>query len=442
MTKHIAIIGGGYSGTLQAIQLLALTDTRVTLIERARPARGVAYSTSSPDHLLNVRASGMSAYPDRPSHFADWLAAQGHGGPETFAQRRIYGAYLETQLAEAQALYGDRLTIRADEAIDVVAGEGGEIVALASGESLTANIVILCIGNLAPDVPGIIARAGLSEGVYIADPWAGPILDDLSDEDTVLLIGTGLTAVDAALMLDAGGFRGRTLALSRRGLLPRAHEAPAPPPAAPDLEGRCTALLRAIRSLAKETGWRSAVDSLRPHTQRLWTEASVAERRRFLRHLRPWWDVHRHRIAPEIADRLQGMMAEGRLDIAAGKIEAVAAAPKGALVEWRPRGADRAARLTVRRIVNCTGPQSDIARADNPLIRRLVETGRIRPDACRIGIDIDDACRTLDRNGNANAQLLAVGPLTKGALWEIVAVPDLRVQTRATAERLISPFPR
>ncbi|WP_106640318.1 FAD/NAD(P)-binding protein [Allosphingosinicella vermicomposti] len=436
MTKHIAIIGAGYSGTLQAIQLLALTDARVTLIERAQPARGVAYSTSSADHLLNVRASGMSAYPDRPAHFADWLASEGLGGPTTFAQRRIYGAYLEAQLAEARALYGERLTIVADEAVDVVAGPEGEGVTLASGNSLIADLVILCIGNLAPDVPGIIARTTLPDDVYVADPWAGPILDDLSDDDTVLLIGTGLTAVDAALMLDAGGFRGRTLALSRRGLLPRAHKAPIPPPGALHLESRCTALLRAVRGIAKESGWRAAVDSLRPHTQRLWAEASLAERRRFLRHLRPWWDVHRHRIAPEIADRLEQMMEEGRLDIAAGRITAIATTAVGALVEWRPRGADQVNRLTVRRIVNCTGPQSDIARADNPLIRSLVEAGRIRPDACRIGIDVDDACRTVDRNGSANVNLLAVGPLTKGALWEIVAVPDLRLQTKATAERI------
>lgn len=433
---HVAIVGGGYSGTLQAINLLALTDARVTLIEKGRLARGVAYSTASPDHLLNVAAARMSAFPDRPLHFAAWLAAKGLGGPESFAQRRVFGAYLEDQLDEARAAYGGRLSIIAGEAVDIVASGEAETVILADGRRIDADRAILSIGNLPPDVPGLIARADLADGVYVADPWAGPILDDLRAEDTVLLVGTGLTAVDAALMLDAGGFRGRILALSRRGLLPRAHAAHDPAPNAPALEGGCSALLRSVRGAAAAYGWRAAVDSLRPHTQRLWSQASVAERRRFLRHLRPWWDVHRHRIAPEIAARLHRMIGEGRLDIAAGKIEAVAPADRGACIDWRPRGADAAQRLAVRRIVNCTGPQSDITRADDPLIRALVAAGRIRPDACRIGIDVDPDCHAIAADGTENERLLAIGPQTKSAWWEIVAVPDLRHQVRAVAKAL------
>ncbi|HEY6917078.1 MAG TPA: FAD/NAD(P)-binding protein, partial [Allosphingosinicella sp.] len=208
--SHVAIIGAGYSGTLAAIQILALTGARVTLIERARPARGAAYGTDSPDHLLNVRAAGMSAYPDRPSHFADWIAGKGLGGPDSFAERRIYGAYLEEELAAARALHGGRLQLVEGQAMDVTPGpEGGETVLLSDGRRVEADRVILAAGNLAPDVPGVIARAGLPDDVYVADPWAGPIARDLGASDTVLLVGTGLTAVDAALSLEAAGFTGR-----------------------------------------------------------------------------------------------------------------------------------------------------------------------------------------------------------------------------------------
>jgi uncharacterized NAD(P)/FAD-binding protein YdhS len=283
----------------------------------------------------------------------------------------------------------------------------------------------------------MIAASGLADGIYCADPWAADLAVDLGPNDSVLLIGTGLTAIDAALLLDSAGFAGRVLALSRRGLLPRAHADPqsvaghgggVPQP-------RCSELLRHVRALSRQAGWRAAVDSLRPVTQALWADAGLAERQRFLRHLRPWWDVHRHRIAPSIAERVQDMITARRLEIAPGKIAAVEPDSGGARVRWRPRG-DAAERIIqVRRIVNCTGPQSDIGRAREPLLDRLISAGRIRPDPCRIGIDVDGQCRTLFAAG-ASDTLLAIGPITKGAFWEIVAVPDIRLQVRAVGDAL------
>lgn len=435
---HVAIVGGGYSGTLQAIQLLR-RGVRVTLIERAqRLGRGVAYSTPHGDHLLNVPAGRMSAFPDEPSHFADWFAKNHGGEPADFAQRRRYGNYLEELLAEAGNASGGRLTLIRGEAIDVVKGAAGETVSLRSGERIEADHVILALGNLEPDIPPDVPAELRTGGLYIADPWAGDISGGLGEEDQVLLIGTGLTAIDAALMLDSAGFKGRILAISRRGLVPRPHS-PTPGHAAgleaPPL-ARGSKLVRFVRHEVARIGWRAAVDQLRPVTHQLWAEASVAERRRFLRHLRPWWDVHRHRIAPSIAQRIQGMEREDRLHFEAGKIVSLSASGGVAAVEWRPRGSSGIQRVKAARIVNCTGPQMDISRAGEALLDRLIETGRIRPDPCRIGIDVDREWRTLGRTGEPSATLHSVGPMTKGAVWEIVAVPDIRNQVQALARRL------
>jgi len=431
--RHIAIVGGGYSGTLQAINLLRHSQARVTLIERAdRLARGVAYSTPHADHLLNVRAGRMSAFADAPDHFATWW-----GDAAGFAERRAYGSYLEDLLQDAARGAGDRLQILKNEAVAVTRGDADESVHLSGGGRLQADIVILSIGNLPPEVPRGISGQ-LPDDVYVADPWSGDIAAGLEDGDRLLLVGTGLTAVDAALILDSAGFKGKTLALSRRGLVPRAHDDAVPPvPALPEPpEGALSGLVRSVRRQGERIGWQAAVDQLRPHTQPLWASASVEQRRRFLRHLRPWWDVHRHRIAPEIAARIAAMERAGRLRFAAGKLVSAEADGAGALVQWRPRGEARAETLHVRRIVNCTGPQGDISRAGEPLLTQLSEAGRIRPDPCRIGIDIDERCRTLDADGEPSASLYAIGPMTRGALWEIVAVPDLRVQTDALARRL------
>jgi uncharacterized NAD(P)/FAD-binding protein YdhS len=435
--RHAAIIGGGYSGTLQAILLLQ-QGARVTLIERsARVGRGVAYSTPYSDHLLNVRANGMSAFADQPSHFAEWVEVRG-GQARNFAERRLYGSYLRELLASAAASAGNRLQIIQDEAADVVQEGDAEIVRLGSGGSVRADTVILSIGNLAPDIPRAVAPDLRDSPVYVADPWAKDISPDLLDEDQVLLIGTGLTAIDAALMLDSAGFRGKIIALSRRGLVPRPHVDP--PTAVPRLEemppADCTSLIRRLRTDAAKIDWRAAVDQLRPMTQALWAAAGVEQRRRFLRHLRPYWDVHRHRIAPSIAARIEGMVDEGRLSFAAGKILSSSLEGERGLVNWRPRGSGETAKLQLARIVNCTGPQGDISRAGEPLLDRLIAAARIRPDPCRIGIDVDFRSRTMNAAGEPSATLYAIGPMTRGTFWEIVAVPDIRAQVQAVAAEL------
>lgn len=430
--RHVAIIGGGYSGTLQAIQLLR-RGLQVTLIERAdRLGRGIAYSTPHADHLLNVCGSGMSAFPDDPDHFAEWLGAR-----DDFAERRRYGDYLESLLRNAAAEAGDRFKAVRGEAVDVTSEGGVEAVRLADGGLVEADAAVLSIGNLPPAAPRSIPPGLNDNGVYVADPWAADFTAGLQDDETVLLVGTGLTAVDVALILESSGFGGRVLALSRRGMVPRNHVEPvAPPPLDYDPIPRCTWLIRRVREQAARIGWRAAVDQLRPLTQSLWASASLAERRRFLRHLRPYWDVHRHRIAPTVAERIRHMVADGRLRFAAGRMLSTEAEADHAIVKWRPRGAAGERALRAARIVNCTGPEADIRRAQEPLLRNLLAAGRIRADDCRIGIDIDERGQAIGAAGAAEPGLFAIGPMTRSALWEIVAVPDIRGQTAALADLL------
>lgn len=437
--ERVAIVGGGFSGAMQAINLLRHKGPSAVLIER-RPVvgRGTAYSSSLDDHLLNVRASNMSALPDDPGHFVRWLAWKGLGRAADFVSRKTYGQYLAELLGEAVAESGGRLTVVRDEAADISFSPGGATVELAGGEAVQADAVVLAVGNLPPHEPPALAEARLSPDCHAADPWAENAAEGLGDDDCVLILGTGLTMVDAALLLDARGFRGRIVAMSRRGLLPRPHRAEGEPAAAlaerPALSP--AALVRGVREKAGEVGWRSAVDALRPYTQSMWLAASEEERARFLRHLRPWWDVHRHRLAPAVAERIEAMRASGRLAIVAGKIVAARQTSGGVEVTWRPRGADEVSRLAVRRIINCTGPQGDLLRASEPLLRRLLERGMIRPDAQRLGIEVNRQAEVIGADGRAEPRLFAIGPMTRGAFWEIVAVPDIRVQSWAVARRM------
>jgi uncharacterized NAD(P)/FAD-binding protein YdhS len=261
-------------------------------------------------------------------------------------------------------------------------------------------------------------------------------------DEEVLLVGTGLTAVDVLLGLETHGWRGRATALSRRGLLPRAHPAraaqllEAPAPRGSGLASR----LAQVRRDAETRPWAEVMDGLRPHGQRLWKQAGENERRRFLRHLRPWWDVHRHRMAAEVAEAIERLQAEGRLTLAAGRLLEVRSEAGEVEGRWRPRGQAEPRVVRARRVINCTGPETDPARADSALLRSLLAAGAARRDPLGIGLDVDGEGRVLDGEGTPQRRLFAMGPLTRGALWEIVAVPEIRVQARELAARLDARF--
>jgi len=438
--RRVVIVGAGFSGTLQAINLLRHDGPRALLVERAgEPGKGVAYGAAHPSHLLNVRAGNMSAFPDDPGHFTRWLEGRGVAdAASAFVPRVTYGAYLAELLEEARGRSAGRLDLVSGDVVDAVPTDDGVAVSLADGRELTADAAVLALGNLPPHDPPGLDPTALSPDRYKGDPWEPGVADGLSDGDTVLVVGTGLTMVDMALMLDARGFRGRIVALSRRGLLPRRHAAPAP--AGDKIRERpatvASSLVRNVRARGQVIGWRNAVDELRPFTQSMWANADEAERARFLRHLRPWWDVHRHRLAPAVADRLAAMQAGGRLQVVAGKTLAFTEHESGVEVRWRPRGADEPQTLLVRRVINCTGPQGNLSRTGEPLLRALVERGAIRPDAARLGIDVDASAATIGADGRPSDRLFALGPMTRGAFWEIVAVPDIRTQTWNLARRL------
>jgi uncharacterized NAD(P)/FAD-binding protein YdhS len=365
----------------------------------------------------------MSAFAGDPDHFTRWFAARAGGTAEDYAPRMLYGDYLAGLLGEAKVA-----VVRGD-AVDVRDGR----VLLADGGAVEADRFVLAPGNFKPATPRGIDAAALG-GLWVDDPWAEGIADGLGRDDVVMLLGTGLTAVDAALTLEAAGYEGRILALSRRGLAPRAH-GPREPVAAPctELPPSCVAMLRRVRARSAAIGWRTAVYELRTVTQALWGAASLAERRRFLRHLRPWWDVHRHKLAPAVGARIDAMQAAGRLSIAAGRLVSVGAEAGRAAVRFRARGKGEIETLRVARIVNCTGPEADIARAGEPLLGALLASGTIRADVLKVGIEVDRDCRTIDASGRASETLFAIGPVTKGTFWESVAVPDIRAQAEWVA---------
>ena len=435
--NSVAIIGGGFSGTLQAVNLLRHEGPRAILIER-RPeiGKGIAYSAAHPHHLLNVRASNMSAFPDDPAHFLRWLELRGMHDAGAFIPRVVYGEYLSDLLEQArqtspgrlQVIQGD--AIRVDQAVDLT-------VSLRDGRPVQADAAVIALGNLPPFPPGRLDPAAMGER-YVANPWQGNLADGLADDDHIMIIGTGLTMVDTVLLLDAQGFKGNITALSRRGLLPRRHDVLAGHHAASRERpaGALTQMLQQVRERSAVAGWHTAIDELRPHTKDVWLAAPEEQRLRFLRHLRPWWDVHRHRLAPAVADRIDTLRGDGRLQIVAGRTTLFEPADDKIRVTWQPRGEATSVQSLVRRVINCTGPHADLSRSSEPLLVDLVQRGVIVADDLGLGIAVNHQAKIIGADGAVNNRLFALGPMTRGTFWEITAVPDIRHQTWTLARRL------
>lgn len=454
----IAIIGGGFSGCLVAAHLLktATQPLTIKLIERSRNiGKGIAYSTENSCHLLNVSAGNMSAFPHDPGHLLRWL---NHNQTElapfltdevnasTFIPRQVYAFYIQSVLEEAEATAPSYVQLErfTDECVAIDPDTKGATVSLRSGRSFPADKVVLALGN-SPAAP---PKSKESNQDYLRNAWSADALADLDLDAPVLLVGTGLTMVDMVLSLHDRQHRGKIYTISRRGLSPQQHQGtkPYPPFLTPETAPKTIReLVRRIRTEVKTAvdqgyDWRSVIDGLRPITQKLWQQLPIQEQQRFLRHVMPYWDIHRHRIAQQIADVLNEMRDVGQLTLAAGRIQSYQASSNGIAVTVRPRKTQTDIVFQVKRVINCTGISVDYQRSSHPLIANLREQGLIRPN--RLGLGLETAQGTvLDAEGNTSNWLFTLGTSRKGDLWESIAVPELRVQAQSLAEMVLRSLP-
>jgi uncharacterized NAD(P)/FAD-binding protein YdhS len=458
MTIEVGIVGGGFTGAAVAVHLAnaARTPIRIEIVEpREAVGYGLAYGGCRPEHRINVPGDRMVVFREEPLHFTHWLERNGviPADPEGrtmngdfYSRRSAFGDYMASLFrGAAHNASGSRLQHRRAAAIGLERCAGRWGIRLSDGALAQYSHLVLAATHATPALHWPIG-AGVREAAgFVANPWDWEAICALPRDADIAILGTGLTMCDVVVTLRESGHRGRISATSRRALTPRPHAgfrsdfdlfgAEAPPKTA-------IGLLRLLRSqirAAEAAGdtWHSVTDTLRARLATYWPTLPVAERIRIARSLRAWWDVHRFRIAPQVDRLLSEGRDEGWLSIRAGRVHRIGTNGERLALDWTPKHEPRREE-TFDAIINCTGPDSDIARSANPLMKSALEAGIIRPDPLRIGIDVDASGRTIDRDGSTNARLWAAGPLARGVVGEATGVPEASDSARNVANSLVA----
>jgi len=452
----VLIVGGGLSGTMLAVQLLRLPGKRQILVIEPRQelGRGEAYSAVELGHTLNGNAARMSVDPDNADDLTQWLTAYiaDGGWPESdqqhvpiselFPPRGIFGLYAQQRLAEAKALSASTVEHVRAEVVDLEVDEHSTLLTLSDGQQLRGTFAVLATGMFPAARTPQTESSGLNAAAV--DPWDVQAMTQLDPQATVLIIGSGLTMVDAVVSLEQAGHRGPIEIFSRHGLLPHVRRQP---PAWVDFLGEDHSLrsprqlLREVRrhcKIALEQGidWQAPLDTVRAHIGRLWSQASEAEKRQFVRHIRPWWESHHHRSPPLSAELVARLQGEGRLRIRAASYKGLVPSQGDVTIRLRPRGEQEVVQVSGAALINSSGIEYDWRRVARPLPRQLLKRGLIQPGPLALGIAADVSGAVLDANGQVSQRLFAMGPPLRGMWWESTAVTDVAIQAKALAARL------
>ncbi|QDS96014.1 hypothetical protein FF011L_48180 [Roseimaritima multifibrata] len=460
--KTTAIIGGGFSGTLAAINLVrfAQTPQQVVIINSGRPfGRGTAYGTTRREHLLNVASRNMSAFPDQPEHFFHWLRSRCEFDSipddqlrETFIPRQVYGDYVRGMATHYLGTHDPRSIVTCkvieDTAIDVQSrGENGGTVILEQGSPIEAESIVLATGNQPPaGLPG--ARKLLNDRRYCGNPWKDWHTNLPADDQHIVILGTGLTAVDVIVTLRNKGWGGRITAISRNGMLPQRHFRGIEWPSIVPDDGQHRSLeelsklvrqdCERLRGISQNPA--ITVDKLRGRTQQLWKGLTLQEKQRFLKDHSAHWNVIRHRIAGPIHDAVTDALDCGQLTILPATIQSLTAEENSIEVQViTSEGESQTVHGDM--IINCTGPKARFSDSGIPLYRNLFDHGLAHPDAMDMGIAVDDHFAVLDQSDIPSKFLYAIGPILKGTLWETIAVPELRQQAMQVAQTVLEQKP-
>ncbi len=454
----IAIIGGGASGTLTALHLVRKLNlpAHIYLIEKREEAlyRGNAYSSHLDYEPLNVPAGKMSAFNHLPYDFFTWLKAERQAVAETeitldsFVSRRWFGDYLIEKLKQAT---NQNKQVKVESIIAEVKDisfntiTAGYEVELSNRQSVVAGYLVFATGNEAPADVFTDKELALLNGHYVSNPWAVNPFKDLHTSDDILIVGTGLTMVDHVVSLKKQRHTGHIYCFSRNGYLPLPHTDTAQnyvfelPNEVNGLADIFSELRRNIALAGKKNiQWQNTLDALRGKTSRLWKLMDIDSKKLFLKRLRTFWDIHRHRMPLASAEALNELQQAGQLEFVPGAANGIERVGDELIFKFKPRRSNELRSVKVKRIINCTGPSGDYYKTGNTLIKNLLTKGWMKQDDLKIGIVTGVRGEIIKANGVVLQNAFSIGPLRKATEWETTAIREIRTQAEETAMHIAS----
>jgi len=440
----IGIVGAGFSGTALALDLSRQSQIPIEIFlfeKRERFGVGEAYSTPYPFHLLNIRAHDMSAFAEQPDHFVNWLnsnqEASAYLGPglavsEQFVPRLLYGHYLQDLL---RGVPSDAITRVQAEVVDIIPQQNQACLILRDQQEVKVDKVVLALGHAQSSFPFPVSAA-----VNCIHAWDYTAPSHIGKQDPVFIIGTGLSMIDVVLTLYHQGHQGKIYALSRHGLLPLPHAENRVPVVdwQDNLEVGLIGLTKKVRQQSQSyinagNDWRSIINAMRTHIPSLWAKANLLEKKQFMRHLLPYWNIHRHRVNAHLANLLYQLSSQQQLHILAGRVKEVTEGK--AIIQLR--AAKKTQQINVNWLINCMGP-SFLSQTQSPLIHALLRSGLVSLDPLNLGFAMVSPGVLKEKSGRISSMFYSLGPPAKSIYWESNAVPEIRKQSLDLARHLLN----
>ncbi len=455
--KNIVIIGCGFSGALTCVNLIKnqqLSNCNIYLIEKKNEIpKGLAYSTDTNLHLLNVPVKNMSALEADQNDFLEYCRLKWDKKcnidelKNYYLPRAFYGDYLKELVNESIKNSQIKVNLIKNEVLNIIPDlQNNYKVILAKGDTINANYIVMAPGNLDYGNPHITNKDFFNSPLYVQNPWDKARLAKVNKNEAVLIIGTAQTAIDIALVLNDQGLKQPIYMMSRHGLVSQPHTQEATQAMGTGqsfgltldtLSKNILTALKQVRSaITKVKDWRLVIDSLRPITQAYWASLTLTEKHRFTRHVQVIWDIHRHRLAMVVARDIDKLIKNQSVKILAGRLVNITQTNNLAHIQYKLRHHDSIEELTVGTVINCTGPNFNLNSLTNPLLKNLSKDGFIVPNELGVSIKTDNIYNVVNSKNEVLKNVFVLGPILKPQLFETVAIPELRKQTQIVANKV------
>lgn len=437
--SRLVIIGDGFAAAVTATHLLrqGIAADSLTIIGPGSLGKGNAYGCVSPFFRLNVREDLPIVFSEDPLHFARWAKAN-IDDPEAktsagfFYRRADYGRYVAELIA---AEVGFDQIQRIPSKVSRLSQESSHLwrLDIADGGIFYAEKVVIATGNSPPTWPCPIKtkQGEQAASQLIENPWTGRYLTAIGAEEHVVLLGGGLTALDAIYALAAQGHRGLITIVGPRPLFPptqaqwiRKKQPHWPEKLSP---AKLVRFMRQYLPSAPTTSseWQCAWEELRPNLNAIWQQFTPHQRQSLFKRLGWAWSLYRFRASPQTIKAYEQLKANHQVQFVVGRAKQVECVEDAITVQLN-NGQD----IQADRIVNCTGVGADI------FLNKLIADAIAISDPLGQAIGVNTKLNVIKPNLQAWNNLWMLGPATMGSLGDVIAASAISKQAEELAAQI------